>query len=275
MWKHGCALKTFLPLREKESEEREYEDTGARGCGRALRLTTDDRGRVGREMTPIDINSDIYMDQGAFERGSQEWMEKNKETMQTDMRLIFLGIFVFIVSTGVLIYSEVRLVLIQREVDAKVIGAKDVGAETEEGLQDVGRMRAYLSLSSVGAMVVALWIGLFALCHMATEMLASMHYAFSGCYQMAFTVSFVIAAIWSLFVVGCCWLCTRPWTAGMCLMIALLGELAIDSGSAAAVVMWAVMAAGAAYLFFVYGPYFFSDGPQSKRERPLFRDPEK
>ena len=103
---------------------------------------TDGRGWVGRKMTPIDIHSDIYMDQGVFERGSQEWMEKNKETMQTDMRLIFLGIIVFIVATGVLIYSEVRLVLFQREVDAKVISAKDVGAEMEEGLQDVGRMRA-------------------------------------------------------------------------------------------------------------------------------------
>jgi hypothetical protein len=87
-------------------------------------------------------------------------------------------------------------------------------------------------------------------------------------------VSFVIAGIWSLFVIGCCWLCTRPWTAGMCLIIALLGELAIDSGSAAAVVMWAIMSAGAAYLFFAYGSYFFSDGPKSKRERSLLRDPE-
>ena len=48
-------------------------------------------------MTPIDISSDIYMDQGAFEHASQEWMQDNKATMQADMQLIFLGIWHLIV----------------------------------------------------------------------------------------------------------------------------------------------------------------------------------
>jgi hypothetical protein len=226
-------------------------------------------------MTPIDISSDIYMDQGAFEHASQEWMQDNKATMQADMQLIFLGIFLFVVASGVLLYSEVRLVLAQREVDDKVIAGKDVGDQLEQGLQAMGRLRAYLSLGAVAAMVVALWIGLFALCHMATEMLATMHYAFTGCYELAFMVSFVIAAIWSLFLVGCCWLCTRPWTGGLCIGIAVLGDLAIDSGSAAAVVMWAVMSAGAAFLFFAYAPYFLTDGPKSHPERAPLRDASK
>lgn len=215
-------------------------------------------------MQPIDVNSNIYMDQGEFEHASAAWIQNNKDTMENDMRWIFLGMFVMIVATGVLIYSEITLVLVQREVDDVVIAGGVVSAELQGSLDSVGRRRTYLSLGSVGGMVVALWMALFALCHMATEMLATMHYEFQGCYELAFMVSFVAAGIWSLFVVGCVWICTRPWTGAMCLTIALLGELAIDSGSAPAVVMWALLSAGFAWLFFVYGPHFFSDGPKQK-----------
>ena len=225
----------------------------------------------GREMQPIDISSNIYMDQGEFEHASEAWMQNNKETMQWDMRWIFLSIFLFIVATGILIYSEVCVVLVQREFDDLVIAGKDIDREVQERRDSWLALRAYLSLGSVGGMVVALWMGLFALCHMATAMLATMHYEFTGCYEMAFLVSFVIAAIWSLFVTGCIWICTRPWTGALCLTIALLGELAIDSGSAAAVVMWALVSAGGAWLFFAYGPYFFSEAP-GKSERSQLLD---
>jgi len=213
------------------------------------------------ETKPIDISSNIYMDQGEFEHASEAWMQNNKEAMQTDMRWIFLGIFVFLVATGVLLYSEVRLVLLQRDVDSLVIASQEIPSELEEKLDTMSKLRTYLSLGSVGGMILALWMGLFALCHMATEMLATMHYEFTGCYEMAFMVSFVVAAIWSLFVVGCVWLCTRPWTGVFCITIAILGELSIDSGSAAAVVMWALLSAGSAWIFFAYGPSFFVDGP--------------
>jgi len=212
-------------------------------------------------MKPIDISSNIYMDQGEFDYASEAWMQNNKDAMQADMLWIFLGIFVFLVATGVLIYSEIRFVLLQRDVDSLVIASKAVPSELEERLQAMSKVRPYMSLGSVGGMIVALWIGLFALCHMATEMLATMHYAFTGCYEMAFMVSFVVAAIWSLLVVGCIWVCTRPWAGALCIGIAILGELSIDSGSAAAVVMWALLSAGGAWIFFAYGPYFFVDGP--------------
>ena len=202
-------------------------------------------------------------------------MHNNQETMQLDMRWIFVGIILYLVATGVLIYSEVRYVLVQREVDDCVLKSQDTPAELQERLDAETGRRPYLSLGSVAVMVVALWIGLFALCHMATEMLATMHYAFTGCYEMAFMVSFVIAAIWSLSIVGLCWLCTRPWTGVLCLVIALLGELAVESGSAAAVVMWALMSMGAAWLFFAYGPYFFTDGPSAQPERAPLRDSSK
>ena len=227
-------------------------------------------------MTPIDITSNIYMDEGEFEHASEAWMKNNQETMQWDMRWIFLGIFLFVVASGVLIYSEISVVLVQREVDALVIAGREVPSDLKEKLDGAYGKRTYLSLVPVAAMVVALWMALFALCHMATAMLSTMHYEFTGCYEMAFLVSFVVAAIWSLFLVGLIWVCTRPWTGVMCLAIAFIGELSIEAGSGAApVVLWALLSTGGAWLFFAYGHHFVTDGPKRSSERSPILDRDK
>ena len=209
------------------------------------------------------------MDEGEFDRGSQVWMQRHRDTLQADIMIIFLGAFIFLVATGVLLYSEVSLVMKQRKADDSIIANadSDIPGEVLDKLRAETARRAWLSPAAVAGMVVGLWIGLFSLCHMATEMLASMHYELRGVYELAFLVSFVVAAIWSLFIVGCCWVCTRPWTALLCISIAFLGYLAVESGSAADVVMWVFMSVLWAWVFFAYGHLFFTDGPKRRSAR--------
>jgi len=225
------------------------------------------------DMKPVDISDNIFMDEGTFQRGSQAWMSQHRETLQADMMWICAGICVGIVATCTLVVSEVRAVLAQRKVDDLVLARKEVPSELVADVRAEYGRRTWLSLASVAAMVVALWLALFALCHMATAMLASMHYEFTGCYRLAFLVAWVVAAVWALFVAGCCWICARPWTAVLCLGISFCGGLALDTGLAAAVSMWAVVSAGGAYIFFVYGHHFVSEGPGKRRaSAPPLRD---
>ena len=115
------------------------------------------------------------MDEGEFDRGSQVWMQRHRDTLQADIMIIFLGAVIFLVATGVLLYSEVSLVMKQRKADDSIIANadSDIPGEVLDKLRAETARRAWLSPAAVAGMVVGLWIGLFSLCHMATEMKAT------------------------------------------------------------------------------------------------------
>eukprot|EP00960_Hanusia_phi_P046087 757613-Hanusia_phi.AAC.3 len=218
-------------------------------------------------MIPIDVTSNVYMDQGEFERKSEEWMKGNQGSVQSDMQWILVGCFLLVISTGVLVYSEVRYVLITREYDLCVQISKPIDESLSAQLSATQKVRTYLSIGSVLAMVVSLWIILFPLCHLATGMLSSMGYAFHGCYELAFMVAFVVAAVWSLFVIGCCWLCTRPWTAIFCFIVSFVGEAALETGQAPAVLMWILASLLSAYIFFTWARVVLNEDPKPDPEK--------
>ncbi|KAJ1489486.1 hypothetical protein T484DRAFT_1779828, partial [Baffinella frigidus] len=134
--------------------------------------------------------------------------------------------------------------------------------------------RQYLSLGAVAGLVVGTMTVLFALCTLANAMLMSMGYAFHGCHQMAFLVSFVVAALATMFVVGLCWICTRPWTALLLLFFSLLGEMSLETGEASSVILWTFATAASFYVWIKWGKHFgVSEDPYGPGDEkaPLLR----
>ena len=83
---------------------------------------------------------------------------------------------------------------------------------------------------------------------------------------MALLYSLLVAVIWGLFVVGCCWLCTRPWTGVLLILISLMGESSIESAAAPAVVLWAIFSAGLFYIWFRWGKHMCIETPYDEEE---------
>jgi hypothetical protein len=103
--------------------------------------------------------------------------------------------------------------------------------------------------------------------HAQTDMLASMGFAFEGCFSLVVLASLFLTAIWCLFIGGLCWTCTRPWTAFVCIFLAILGNAAIETEEPISVVIWAIFAFAVGYVWWRWGTYLAKDGPR--------RDPEK
>jgi hypothetical protein len=100
-----------------------------------------------------------------------------------------------------------------------------------------------------------------------TDLLASMGFAFEGCFSLVILGSLFLTALWCLFIGGVCWSCTRPWSALMCIFLSILGELAVETEEPVSLVVWAVFAGVLGYVWVRWGGYMVKEGPR--------RDPEK
>jgi len=223
----------------------------------------------------IDINSNIYMDEGDFAKHAEAWMQENRTMMEFCLRWMLLGICIFLAATGLLVYSEVRMVYLTREIDACIVEGKAMDRNLAWRKDKVENWRGYMTFGAVFFLIVSLCMVLFPLCRMATSLLLSMGYAFNGCYLLAFTMAFLCAIIWALFVCGLCWSCTRPWTAAILIVLALLGQGALDSGAAPAIVLWVLVSLLVGWVWLKWGKSLVNETPYTdeEKERLLPSDP--
>lgn len=90
---------------------------------------------------------------------------------------------------------------------------------------------------------------------------------FEGCYTLILVGAFVITGTWCLLVVGLCWICTRPWSGGLCVALSLLGETAIETEEPVSVVVWAIFSCVAAYIWFRWGKHIVNEVPGPDPEK--------
>jgi hypothetical protein len=203
----------------------------------------------------IDITEPIFMEEGEFTKHADEWMTKHQSEMRTSVRWMLMGGLLCLAATCVLIYSEVRTVLMTRDLDTAAVQGIAPSSSLRDHEEQVTNERRYLSLGALVALVVGTMTVLFALCNLANGMLNSMGYQFHGCHQMAFLVSYVAVALFAMVIVGVCWICTRPWTAALLISFSLLGDMALESGSAASVILWVLVTVAAFYVWFKWGKH--------------------
>lgn len=98
-------------------------------------------------------------------------------------------------------------------------------------------------------------------------MLASMGFAFEGCFTLVILASLFLTATWLLFIGGVCWSCTRPWTATVCIVLALLGESAFETEEPVSAVVWAVFASAVGYVWWRWGNHMSKEGPSLDPEK--------
>jgi hypothetical protein len=99
-------------------------------------------------------------------------------------------------------------------------------------------------------------------------MMVSLGYELQGCGILVTLAAIAGTAAWLLFLGGCCWVCTRPWTGSLLIIVAFLGNIAIETQQPASVVMWLVFATAFCYVWSVWGSQLAPDErPKRDEER--------
>ena len=208
------------------------------------------------------------MEEGSFHDKSEKWMKENQPMVRDTMRWIFLGAGLFLLATGALLFSEIRQVLLQRQLDELVNSNRSIPEDLAEQKASFDAQRPYISCGAVGGMIFSCLISLIPLCTLVSSLMASMGYRYTGCELVAVLGAILISTIWSLFLFALIWSCTRPWTAALCMLIALVGEIATESLDGPAIVMWIILSIGSAYVFFRYGRQLgVGDEPERSTEK--------
>mmetsp|Transcript_55710 Transcript_55710/g.113894 ORF Transcript_55710/g.113894 Transcript_55710/m.113894 type:complete len:324 (+) Transcript_55710:3-974(+) len=169
-----------------------------------------------------------------------------------------IGLGVFFFGNVVLLYSEVKAVLVCRDQDFRIrmkemkyMMAATKGIDALEAKEsNMMAPRAYLTVGSLLLMYIGLSCMVYPLC----DVLDVVGLPAAPCLVLvvlgSFCAAFTIACFW-MFI---CWSCARPWAALAFLIISLTGSIFLPTGSLIMVILWVIVAFGGGWWYFKYLP---------------------
>lgn len=173
------------------------------------------------------------------------------------MSWVIVGAVFLVIATSLLLFSEVRAVLVTRERDFRqqmIAGNYMYPTDTIKELQaaedKVMSERPYLTFFSIIILFVSMVCVLKPFCNV----LDIIGLPSSSCFLTVSFSAFVAAVTTACFLMGLCWSCTRGVAACVLLGIALTGDVLCPTGSPVLVVMWLLSAGAVYFLYFLYLP---------------------
>jgi len=115
---------------------------------------------------------------------------------------------------------------------------------------------AYLAYRPYVTLVcmIALFVGLMCVLSPVCEVLDVLGIPSASCFLNVVFVALIVTLTGTAFLMGCCWVLTRPYAALVLFSIALSGGLLCNTGVSAFVVLWIVMSLGVFLFYFVFLP---------------------
>mmetsp|Transcript_10086 Transcript_10086/g.23589 ORF Transcript_10086/g.23589 Transcript_10086/m.23589 type:complete len:163 (-) Transcript_10086:217-705(-) len=157
--------------------------------------------------------------------------------------------------------------MVTRESDALIVAGKPEAEEFTKRKESRWTERLWCMGGGAALMFAALTLALLKVCALISDLLATMHFEFEGCIALVVFGSFTITLIWGMFLAGLCWCCTRPWTAGVLLVLSLLGNCAVDTEEEVSVFVWIVFSALVGYVWYTWGEQLADEKPKRDPER--------
>jgi len=183
-------------------------------------------------------------------------------TWSTTQQLI--GGIVALIAAGVLIYSEVNAMLLQRDLDAlkaaELLGApKSIELAQRElwwGNGFKAQWRVLLSGGALGMVTIAIFVAFSSECPMLDKLkekydLSHTH-SDGNCLLLAILLSVLNAAGWCALFAGVTWMCTRPLPGIGLIVLSITADMFNTSDNLTPIVTWIVCASFAvgAYIYF-------------------------
>lgn len=198
---------------------------------------------------------------------------EDKYHIQNISFFVVLGTILGWIGFIMILYSEIKAVLIVRERDERdrllhgnylkrnESKMKEMNAQEEAMLVP----RPYLTM--VGA--VLLWLGflvqLLPFCNILALIFPGLEFFKGMCWLFVILFTLVIGAASVLLLVGLIWSCTRGWAALVLVTLGLLGELMVFGGILP-VILWLVLSVAILYLYFKWAPDYFEETEGDRRE---------
>ena len=122
----------------------------------------DERG----DLIPIAIGDRIAINESTFYRGVEGYISEHTDETRPKLRfIVFLGVVV-LAATGAFLYSEIRYVLLMRDLDELVVqGLEEIPKELGEKRDEMESQRLYWIGGSAAAIFLALTITLTIVCN--------------------------------------------------------------------------------------------------------------
>uniref|UniRef100_A0A7S0EFA4 Uncharacterized protein n=1 Tax=Hanusia phi TaxID=3032 RepID=A0A7S0EFA4_9CRYP len=168
------------------------------------------------------------------------------------------GVLILILAVTMLVFSEIRVVLVVREQDFRKKMIDGGQMEYSSGqVKDLERKEANSQAArpyvTMGSMIL-LFVGLGCVLKPLCDVLDVIGLPSSGCFLNVGFGALVGSVTLTTFTMGCCWSCTRGWASLVMFSIALSGGIFCTSGIPFLAVLWMLGSISIFLYYFVYLP---------------------
>jgi len=187
----------------------------------------------------------------------QDYVDKHPGFAADAATWLVVGMLLFAASVLVLLFSEVRVVLVVREQDFRHQMLREGSMQETQNLEKVEEKEAGSQAARpyvTGACMILLFIAIVCILKPFCNVLDIIGLPSSNCFLTVGFGGFVGSVVVTTLVMGMCWSCTRGWAAFVLLLIAFAGIVLCPTGIPFLVVLWMILSAGLFLFYFIYLP---------------------
>ena len=250
--------------KKKEEEKKPAEKADAEDDEDSLKPEAEKKGKKGKIVLVGDDELNVAM---------QRYYEEHPSAFQWSLVQQIIGGAIALIAAGVLVYSEVNAMLLQRDLDAlkaaELLAApKSIELAQRElwwgnGLK--AQWRVLLTGSGLGICFVAVFVAFTSECPMLAKLeekydLSHTH-SNGNCLILAFLLAILNSTGLCALLAGVTWMCTRPLPGILLILISISADWYNTSDEYMPVLTWIACAAAVCGAY-----YYFALGDQKEEE---------
>mmetsp|Transcript_60168 Transcript_60168/g.141649 ORF Transcript_60168/g.141649 Transcript_60168/m.141649 type:complete len:535 (-) Transcript_60168:138-1742(-) len=233
-----------------------YEGLSTKAAGKSAHIT------LGAQPQLTDSNETAPESDGHFDAREaaatlQEYVDSHPGFAASAATWLGVGFLLFGVSVLVLLFSEIRVVLVVRDQDFRNQMLREGNMRETQNLEKLEQKEADSQAARpyvTGACMILLFIAIVCILKPFCNVLDIIGLPSSNCFLTVGFGGFVGSVVVTTFIMGMCWSCTRGWAAFVLLLISISGSLFCPTGIPFLVVLWILLSLGLFIYYFIYLP---------------------